>query len=91
MLLQIQTSNIHGEKRKLFLKEPINKCRNNNKVNKNHHLATIMVISNPSKKHQQMLKPGGINFDEEQYVYKVSTISFKSKHLLITIKNQKNY
>lgn len=50
-----------------------------------------MVISNPSKKHQQMLKPGGINFDEEQYVYKVSTISFKSKHLLITIKNQKNY
>lgn len=38
-----------------------------------------------------MLQPGGINFDEEQYVYKVSTISFKSKHLLITIKNQKNY
>lgn len=56
---------------------------------KNHHLATITVISNPSKKHQQMLKPGGINFDEEQYVYKVSTISFKSKHLLIIITNQK--
>lgn len=52
-------------------------------------MATITVISNPSKKHQQMLKPGGINFDEEQYVYKVSTISFKSKHLLIIITNQK--
>ena len=36
-----------------------------------------------------MLEPGGRNFDEEQYVYKVSTISSKSKYLLITVKKSK--
>ena len=55
MLLQIQTSNIHGEKRKLFLKEPINKCRNNNKVNKNHHLATITITDSGKNWMQKLM------------------------------------
>ena len=58
----LQSTNIHGEKRMLFLKKPINKRRYNNKVNKNHHLATITVTDSGKNWMQKLMSQHlGIN------------------------------